>query len=215
MPHTPIAFAFAALLIAGPGPGSETTSFGGPGGPIPDNDAVGILTPVIVDQSFPITSIAVRINGLQHGYSSDLTIELRHVGASTPTTLVTNLRSGSSADFDGDYTFADSGQDLWQAAEGLSGLQVLPPETYQASGSGGATISLDSKYLGEDAQGSWILRVYDDDWLVEGAFESWELILGGAPACPGDIPGDTNGDGVVDLADLSLVLSNFGSDCAK
>lgn len=214
MPSFPIAMSLTAVLMSGSGnPG--TVAFNGPGGPIPDNDEIGMLTPVVIDQSFPIESIAVRINGLQHNYSSDLTIELRHVGVSDPVILLTNLRFGEDADFDGDYTFADSGDDLWVVAQDFSGTQDLPPGTYQASGEGGDFISLDSAYLGEDAQGSWILRIYDNDWLVAGGFDSWDLILGGVPACPGDLPGDANADGVVDLADLNLVLSNFGSDCER
>lgn len=213
MSHSAIAFSFVALLLSGSG--TPPTPFSGPGGPIPDNDPIGMITPVVIEESFPITSIAVRINGFQHNYSSDLTIELRHVGVSEPVIMLTNLRFGEDADFDGDYTFADSGDDLWLVAQNYSGTQDLPPGTYQATGPGGEPVSLDSAFLGEDAQGSWILRVYDDDFLVAGSFESWELILGGAPACPGDIPGDANRDGVVDLDDLNLVLTNFGTACEK
>ncbi len=209
----PIAMSLTALLMAGSG-SPNTVAFSGPGGPIPDNDTIGMITPVIVEQSFPIESIAVRINGFQHNYSSDLTIELRHVGVGEPVLLLTNLRFGEDADFDGDYTFADGGDNLWVVAQDFSGTQDLPPGTYQASGPGGAFVSLDDAFVGQDAQGAWILRVYDDDFLVTGAFESWELILGGVPACPGDIPGDANGDGTVDLADLNLVLANFGANCA-
>lgn len=213
MTSFPIAMSLTAVLMAGSG-SSDTVAFQGPGGPIPDNDSIGMITPVVIDQSFPIESIAVRINGFQHSYSSDLTIELRHVGVSDPVLLLTNLGFGEDADFDGDYTFADDGDDLWVVAQNFSGTEDLPPGTYQATGAGGDFISLDDAFVGEDAQGAWILRIYDDDYLVVGAFESWDLILGGVPACPGDIPGDANGDGVVDLADLNLVLANFGANCA-
>lgn len=210
----PASLSLAAVLMAGAGSPTQTVAFRGQGGPIPDNDGVGILTPVVIDQSFPIESIAVRLNGLQHGYSSDLTIELRRVGSTSPTILVTNLRFGSSADFNGEYTFVDGGADLWAAAAGLSGLQVIPPGEYQPSGPGGAHTSLNNNHLGTDAKGGWVLRIYDDDFLVAGIVESWDLILGGVPVCPGQVPGDANGDGVVNLADLNLVLANFGRSCA-
>ncbi|MCA9294219.1 MAG: hypothetical protein KDA20_10435 [Phycisphaerales bacterium] len=194
--------------------GTVTKTYGpGYGGAIPDNDAIGYISPVVVAESFAIQSIQVRIYGLDHGYSSDLTIELRHSGVGTPTTLVTNLGFGEDADFNGDYVFEDSGANLWTVAGTVCCLEDLPPGSYQASGSGGAVISLDARYIGEDAEGPWVLRIYDDDFLVSGGFTGWELVLGGAPACPGDIPGDVNHDGVVDIADLNTVLFNFGMVC--
>lgn len=185
----------------------------GVGGNIPDNEVVGFLSPIVVAESFPITSIKLTINGLVHGYSSDLLITLTHSGVSTPTTLLVNLRNGSSADFNGAYSFADSGLNLWTTAAGLSGLQVIPQGTYQASGSGGVTISLNSKYVGENAQGSWALRIADQSFLVSGSFQSWNLELGGGPTPRPPCPADINGDGFVDTIDLTMLLGSFGTAC--
>lgn len=205
--------AHATLAIAAP---STVTRAYGPGhaGAIPDNDAVGFISPIEIRDSFPIQSIAVRITGLTHGYSSDLTLELRHIGVGAPTTLLVNLRNGSSADFAGDYVFADSGADLWAAANGLSGLQVIPPGTYRAHGAAGALVNLNARYVGENARGVWALRIVDDDFLVAGSFTGWELELGGAPACVSGGTGDLNGDSVVDAADLATLLGSWGP-CAQ
>jgi len=191
------------------------TDFGpGVGGPIPDNNTIGFITPIIIEDSFAITGIEVILHGLQHNYSSDLTITLTHSGVSTPITLVTNLRNGSGADFDGDYTFSDNGANLWQVAEGIGGTNDIPPGAYQASGTGGVTSSLNAKYAGEDAKGAWILRIADTSFLVSGSIQGWSLrLLPGATPPPPPCPGDVNGDNVVDGADLSVLLANFGNAC--
>ncbi|MCB9838322.1 MAG: hypothetical protein H6813_03205 [Phycisphaeraceae bacterium] len=186
----------------------------GPGfaGLIPDNDAIGFLSVISVDESFPVQSVAVRLYGLNHGYCSDLTLELRRPGVTAPALLATNIRNGNSADFNGDYTFTDTGADLWATANGLTGLDVLPPGDYRASGANGVFVNLNGVFGGIDAQGPWVLRIADDDFLVSGSFTGWEIVLGGAPECRA--PGaDLNGDGVVDTADLGILLGQFGFTC--
>lgn len=211
MPTHTLATAAALLFAAAPALG---TVYGpGVGGNIPDNELVGFLSPIVVPHAFPVQSVKVTINGLVHGYSSDLLITLTHSGVSGPTNLLVNLRNGSSADFNGTYQFADTGAVLWTAAAGLSGLQVIPPGAYQAAGAGGVTISLDAKYFNENAQGSWALRIADQSFLVAGSFQSWTLELGGGPVVPPACPPDLNGDGVVNTSDLVLFLSAFGSAC--
>lgn len=194
--------------------GSLITDFGpGVGGPIPDGNTLGFITPIIIEDSFAITSVEVIIHGLQHNYSSDLTITLTHTGVSTPITLVVNLRNGSGADFDGDYTFSDTGADLWVTADGIVGTADIPPGSYMPSGAGGAINSLNSKYAGENAQGAWYLRIMDDDALVAGSVQGWTLRLNPGAVPPVECAGDTNGDNVVDGADLSVLLARFGTSC--
>lgn len=203
-----------AASVLATAPCASATVYGpGIGGNIPDNEVVGFLSPIVVPHAFPVQSVKVTINGLVHGYSGDLLVTLTHSGVSTPTTLLINLRNGSSADFNGTYSFADNGANLWTAAQGLSGLQVIPPATYQASGTGGVTISLNSKYFGENAQGSWALRIADQSFLVSGSFASWSLELGGGPVVPPPCPPDLNGDGVVNTVDLTIFLASFGTAC--
>lgn len=193
---------------------ADATVYGpGIGGNIPDNELVGFLSPIVVPHTFPVQSVKVTINGLVHGYSSDLLITLTHSGVSTPTTLLINLRNGGSADFNGTYSFADNGANLWTTAQGLSGLQVIPPATYQASTTNGVIVSLDSKYFGENAAGSWALRIADQSFLVSGSFASWTLELGGGPVVHPPCPPDLNNDGLVNTADLTIFLAAFGSAC--
>lgn len=205
-----LVLASGAALAAG----TLITDFGpGVGGAIPDGNTLGFITPIIIDESFAITGVEVIIHGLQHNYSSDLTITLTHTGVSTPITLVTNLRNGSGADFDGTYSFRDNGADLWVTADGIVGTNDIPPGAYMASGAGGATSSLNSKYAGENAQGAWYLRVVDDDPLVAGSVQGWTLRLNPGAKAPAPCAGDTNGDNVVDGADLSVLLARFGTSC--
>jgi len=201
-----------ALAVPAEGGGIERTYGPGYAGAIPDNDAIGFLSVINVDESFPVDSVLVRINGFDHGYCSDLTIELRRPGVTQPVVLAVNIRNGNSADFDGIYEFTDSGLDLWVTADGLTGQDDLPPGAYKASGAGGVINSLNAVHNGLDAQGPWVLRIADDDFLVAGSFESWELVLGGAPVCQPPAS-DINGDGVVDTADLGLLIGQFGTMC--
>lgn len=212
MPTNRTILALAAAAFCSPA-AMATVYSPGVGGNIPDNELVGFLSPIVVPHNFPIQSVKITINGLVHGYSSDLLITLTHSGVSTPTTILTNLRNGGSADFNGNYSFADSGTNLWVAAQGLSGLQVIPPATYQASGTNGVIISLDSKYFGENAAGSWALRIADQSFLVSGSFANWTLELGGGPVVRPPCPPDLNGDGFVNTADLVLFLGAFGAEC--
>jgi hypothetical protein len=48
-------------------------------------------------------------------------------------------------------------------------------------------------------------------YLTTGEFVTIRTFAPGAP-CP-SCRGDVNGDGIVDFADLNLVLSNFGMTC--
>ncbi len=202
--HTPNC---CLTLLASAAAAHATTYTTDIAGSIPDNDPIGYLSPIAVHDSFPVTSVRVTIRGLRHNYSSDLTITLSHPGVSTPTVLVSNLNSGEDADFDGDYTFADSGANLAVVAGSICCTDDIPPGAY------GATVSLDAKYAGEDAQGAWVLRIYDDDFLVAGSFDSWELELGGGPECPPGFDGDLNHDRAVDVDDLNIVLGNWGASC--
>ncbi len=210
---TSLGFALVASTALG-GPPTQRNYGPGYAGPIPDNDAIGYLSPIVVPDSFPVQSIEIRLLGLQHDYCSDLTIELRHAGVSAPTLLATNIRFGNSADFDGDYTFSDDGDDLWIVTDGLGGLDDIPPGDYRASGENGMIVDLDARYIGEDAAGPWTLRIYDDDFLVSGMFTGWELVLGGAPAClPSDVRSDLDGDGSVGSQDLAELIGNWGPVC--
>lgn len=194
--------------------GSLITDFGpGVGGPIPDGNTLGFITPIVIEESFVITGVEVIIHGLQHNYSSDLTITLTHAGVSSAITLVANLRNGSGADFDGTYTFSDAGANLWTVADGIIGTNDIPPGAYQASGTGGAVSSLNAKYAGESAHGGWYLRIVDDDPLVVGSVQGWTLKLNPGAVPPVECAGDTNGDNVVDGADLSVLLARFGTSC--
>ncbi len=203
------------ILTASASAGSGTVERAyGPGyaGLIPDNDAIGFLSCINVDESFTVQSVRVRIFGFDHGYCSDLTIELRRPGVTAPAVLATNIRNGNSADFNGEYTFADDGANLWDTADGLTGLDDLPEGTYRASGANGVIVNLDAIHAGLDAQGPWVLRIADDDFLVAGSFTGWEIILDGAPECQPS-PADINGDGIVDTSDLGILIGAFGFGC--
>lgn len=198
-----------SIPAAGVAAASTTRDYGpGVGGTIPDNNTTGFLSPVVVEDSFPISSIEVEINGLRHNYSGDLIVVLLHSGVSPTTPLVWNLRNGEDADFDGDYVFSDAGADLWAEAQNWTGTEDLPPGVYKPSGPSNDPMSLDGRYVGEDAQGSWTLRIVDEDFLVEGSFEGWTLRLGGAPAEP--CAGDLDGDGDVTVSDFFILAGNFG-----
>jgi subtilisin-like proprotein convertase family protein len=206
-----------SLALAGDTSSDPVYAYGaGFGGTIPDNtDPVGFVSPITIDESFTVSSIAVRIDGLAHNYSGDLEIYLSKPGfTSVPVTLLNNLRNGEDADFNGTYRFADDGDDLWAAAANFTGTEDLPEGTYRPIRANNQPSSLDDVFVGTDAQGVWVLRIVDADSFVQGSFEGWSIELGGGPDPASACRGDFNDDGQVDGADFGAFGAEFGrTDC--
>ena len=67
------------------------------------------------------------------------------------------------------------------------------------------------RHWGEDARGTWAIRVSDRRAGQQGTLDSWELRVHGTPVF-GNCPGDATLDGGVDMDDLGNLLNNFGDD---
>jgi len=83
--------------------------------------------------------------------------------------------------------------------------------TVYGPGIGGVAISLNSRYFGGNAQGSWALRIADRSFLVGGSFPGLSRELGGGPVVPPPCPPDLNADGVVNTADLTIFRASIGT----
>jgi subtilisin-like proprotein convertase family protein len=143
--------------------------------PIPDQgtvvSALGVSGP-----SCPIADADVRTR-ISHPHSGDLEVRLESP-AGTLVTLATDIEAGGFADVFSDTLWDDdAGEPVTDAGfTGPGARSPFVPE--EAMGA----------FIGEDANGTWALRISDDDDPDTGALNGWSLRLGRvcapAPAQP-------------------------------
>lgn len=185
--------------VAGLAFAANAQTFGpGTGGSIPDFVTTpGVLNAgniVVSGQSANIGSISVDLTNLTHTWVGDLIATVTYtpsVGSPISTTLMSRLGSttatgvGDSSNLGGNYTFSDSGSDLWalmtNAANGSS--FVAPSGNYRATGALSSTpISLNSVFGGVDGNGTWSLSISDNAGGDTGALGSWSITIVPVPA---------------------------------
>ena len=150
----------------------------GPGGNIPDNNAAGIMTSIMVPDSFTITDVNATVRGLTHTWAGDISITLTH--NATTATLVNRIGRnasgfGDSSDLGGDYTFdSESVNDIWAAAAATTG--PVPAGTYYTSGANSAANNNAlAVFNGMDAAGEWKIMITDHAGGDTGSFGGWTL----------------------------------------
>jgi subtilisin-like proprotein convertase family protein len=226
-----IAVIFAALTLASVA-SAQAVQCAGAGTAIPDGGSgVSVVVTMPSDPGATVENVLVSVD-LAHEWLGDLTITISHDGASV--VLIDRVASdiwsyGCGGD-DIDADFTDSAT--------VSAEQLCNP--------GGPTPMFFGDLLPEEAlsvfkglpvEGDWIITVTDHNPIDTGVINSICVTVVAAPSgCAGDVngdgtldlgdlslvlsnfgqmtvDGDATGDGVVDLEDLSVVLSNFGADC--
>jgi len=157
-----------------------------------------------------IVDVEIEISGLDYNWAGDLVLTLtsplgskidlvRRLGKSD---FQSDLDSGSSTDFRGNYTFTDDGSQLSLAA----GNDVIPSGDYLSSTAGGQVQSLVGKFGNESTFGTWTLHVEDFDEEDSGVISGWSITAKSVadPEC------DFNSDGICDVLDLDGPIGLYG-----
>jgi len=149
---------------------SQATVLYGAGGSIPDNSATGFSSSIVIPDGGTLNAILVE--GLTHTWVGDITITVsgigdivRRIGTSSTNTV------GDSSNFGGNYTFSNSGGNIWtEAGLGLTSY-VLRPGNYFASTTGGVMVTLPASI----AAGSYTMTVTDSAATDTGSFTRWGI----------------------------------------
>ncbi|MFN9732580.1 MAG: proprotein convertase P-domain-containing protein [Microcystis sp.] len=178
--------AIASLTVL---PASAVSFTGtGAGFNIPDNNATGASSTIVVPDSFSITDITVTLNSLTHTYVGDLIATLTHVDTGTTVSLFNRIGlvssgAGDSSNFGGNYSFNDAFTgNIWAVAASGGSSFVIPSGNYFPTGAGSSTlVPMLTSLSGELSSGTWRLTISDNEQLDTGALGSWALNLQGTP----------------------------------
>lgn len=172
----------AVLALAGSAVAGN--DYNGTGGPLPDLSTLS--STINVPDNFQIADASVMLNNLTHTWVGDLQISLQGPGGQT-IDLVNRVGvppgAGDSSDYNGTYTFANAGANIWTTAAGLGSTGAIPSGTYAATtaGSGAPTNGFNS-FVGTFSAGNWTLRIQDFAGGDIGNLGSWKLTLTPVPA---------------------------------
>ncbi|NCS13392.1 MAG: proprotein convertase P-domain, (modular protein) [Microcystis aeruginosa G13-09] len=177
--------AIASLTVL---PASAVSFTGtGAGFNIPDNNATGASSTIVVPDSFSITDITVTLNSLTHTYVGDLIATLTHVDTGTTVSLFNRIGRvnifADSSNFNGTYSFNDAFTgNIWAVAASGGSSFVIPSGNYFPTGAGSSTlVPMLTSLSGELSSGTWRLTISDNEQLDTGALGSWALNLQGTP----------------------------------
>lgn len=195
-----IACAVAVLLTSASH--AETVECAGADMPIPDGaSSASVVIVVPADSGATVEHVAVSID-LTHGWLGDLTITVSHAGESA--VLIDRIGSGT-------WTFGCGGDDIdaiFTDASSVTSDSLCTPGGPSPMLAGEVLpVEALSVFDGSPVEGDWIVTVTDQNPIDAGVINSVCISVVVAPVeCVGDVTGDRS----VDLADLNLVLANFG-----
>jgi len=200
--------AIASLTVL---PASAVSFTGtGAGFNIPDNNATGASSTIVVPDSFSITDITVTLNSLTHTHLGDLIATLTHVDTGTTVSLFNRIGRVSSGigdfrNFGGNYSFNDAfAGNLWA----VNPSSVIPSGTYFPTGARSSTlVPMLTSLSGELSSGTWRLTISDNGSGDTGALGSWALNLQGNPSSPVSVPESTSGLGLLALGLLGAAAA--------
>ncbi|MFO0828415.1 MAG: hypothetical protein U0572_09720 [Phycisphaerales bacterium] len=185
----------AATFVAALTSVGSANIYGGAGGALVDNGNA-VFTINVADAGVVGTFNSVSLLNLVHDWCGDVQITLT-LPDSTVVSLVNRIgvpatTSGDTSNFNGNYTFADSGftpqldGNIWTEAA-LGGTSYnLRSGIYAASGAGsGAGIPLNPLIAGHSVTGAWKLTVSDLALFNSGTLGSWSLDFSVVPAPAG------------------------------
>ncbi len=213
-------YAGAGTNCGGPS-GNPTTYSQSPNATIPDNNPTGITRTINVPDSFPIADVDVSVQ-INHIFVGQLIIRVTHNGVTR--TIVDQIGRPAIDNFGCPQTNLNirlddegTGGAVENACSGAFGtpFPTSPPNFIPNQ--------LLNSFDGMDAAGDWSITVIDAAGGGVGTLVSWSLHIdgfgGGACSSTTDCstcPGDTNGDGVLNGADVrsfSDCVLGLGGDC--
>ncbi len=166
---------------------ADITDNSGAGFSIPDDDPAGITSAIVISADETINDVSVTLFGATHSWVGDVTATVSN-GTTTADLMVRvgdpGGTSGDSSTLDGNYTFADGGDDFWTAADNAGFGSPIPPGTYAPSGAADAPVSLAGSFGGASTQGTWTLFMSDAASGDTGAINGWGLSFSSAAAVP-------------------------------
>jgi len=125
---------------------------------IVDNTPAGVSITLNVASSGIITAFnSTTIFALLHNWAEDVDITLTH----GTTTVEISTDNGSSADFNGNYTFVTPGS-------ALPTTGVIPSGTY------GSEQAL-SAFIGHNVNGAWVMKFVDDAAGIAGSVSAFDI----------------------------------------
>lgn len=176
-----------SLLIVPLLAGSASADFVGPGAgfAIPDNNAGGASSTIIVNQAQNevITDVSVILTGFTHTFVGDLIATLSGPGGSIDLMFRTQsgFDPGAGADVSGFYVFADTGADWWGAAQ-LAGFGgTINQGVYAPSTFANGVQSFNATYDSTLTNGNWTLTISDNAGADVGSLGGWILSIRSAP----------------------------------
>ena len=157
----------------------------GAGGAITDaTEFASSVTPFTINVSDTtlITKLnSITLNGLTHGWASDLNISLSHNG----TKVILAEGFGGGGNYNGTYTFDDisSGQ---VGAGFFEDADDIPQGTYHAEDFDGLTFY--NGYIGTSMAGLWTLEFEDTGEFDAGSFGGWSITFNDGNTTPAPDP---------------------------
>ena len=166
---------------------ADITDNSGAGFNVPDNDPAGITSAIVISADETISDVSVTLFGATHSWIGDLTATISD-GTTTADLFVRvgdpGGTSGDSSTLDGDYTFADGGDDFWLAADNAGFGAPVPQGTYAPTASNDTPVSLAGTFGGASTQGTWTLFMNDAAQGDFGAITGWGISFSSAAAVP-------------------------------
>jgi len=159
--------------------GGSVTNYTGGGTPIdiPDSNTTGVTLALSVTDSYPIADLDMSFlfaNPI-HTWYDDVNISLKHVDTGT-TVLLLDASGSDSSDVCGPYTLDDAAATTMDAAAASAGAVCIPSGSYRPD-------NALSAFNGENVNGTWELKVWDDAGGDTGRLDSWSLTATSSP-CP-------------------------------
>jgi subtilisin-like proprotein convertase family protein len=183
-----------ALGIIGIGSAEAATiTYTGTGFNIPENNAAGISSDIVISESLNISDLTVTLNNLNHTRIGNLVATLTNVTTNTTVTLFDRVgRSegppvipGYNRNLAGDYSFNDSfTTNFWEVAMGrtpATNNTIIPSGDYLPTLGVTGAISPLSAFNGELSQGTWRLMIADIAPIDTGSLGSWTLSITDQP----------------------------------
>ncbi len=170
---------------------AATITYTGSGFNIPENNAAGISSDIVISDTLNISDLTVTLNNLNHTRIGNLIATLTNVTTNTTVTLFDRVGRiegppvvpGYNRNFAGNYSFNDSfTTNFWAVATGITpntNNLIIPTGNYLPTVGVTGAISPLSAFNGQLSQGIWRLKISDNAPVDTGSLGGWTLSITG------------------------------------